>query len=169
MSSPFTRLNNPVNSPDLLLLPELVGLSSSGPAASPLLSRAHARSREQRGRRRPRPNHHRSGSYPGCAHRQRGHPGHGPLASRPLRPLPRRRFVIASCSAAEVSLTFLDDGAHGDGAAGDGIYGAPFPPALPRPGQMVRWYITATDTTGTNISRLPPLPQPDCARLFRDR
>jgi len=55
----------------------------------------------------------------------------------------------------EVSLPFLDDGAHGDGAAGDGIFGASIPPSAATPGQMVRWFIKATDISRTNVGRLP--------------
>jgi CotH protein/lamin tail-like protein len=44
-----------------------------------------------------------------------------------------------------------DDGAHGDGAAGDGIYGASIPAAVSDPGEMVRWYVTAEDTSGREM------------------
>ena len=57
------------------------------------------------------------------------------------------------------TLTMCDDGAHGDGAAGDGVYGAIIPNQTGgvtnyTAGQMVRWYITATDTS-SRASRLP--------------
>lgn len=47
----------------------------------------------------------------------------------------------------ESSLTMQDDGLHGDGIAGDGIYGATIPASASAPGEMVRWRVTATDTT----------------------
>jgi hypothetical protein len=56
--------------------------------------------------------------------------------------------------AGEINQTMFDDGAHGDGAAGDGIYGATIPASAGTTGQMVRYYITAADTSNT-VSRLP--------------
>ncbi|MBN1672635.1 MAG: lamin tail domain-containing protein [Kiritimatiellae bacterium] len=53
-----------------------------------------------------------------------------------------------------VSVTMLDDGAHHDGAAGDGVYGGAIPASASTPGQMVRWYVTATDGAGDE-SRYP--------------
>ncbi len=52
------------------------------------------------------------------------------------------------------STPMLDDGLHGDGAAGDGIYGAMIPGGSASMGQMVRWYVTATDTED-HVSRWP--------------
>ncbi len=46
----------------------------------------------------------------------------------------------------EVALLMQDNGLTGDGAAGDGVYGARIPASASGPGQMVRYYITATDT-----------------------
>src|SRR5262249_27539983 len=52
----------------------------------------------------------------------------------------------------ESVLPMLDDGQHGDGAAGDGIYGATIPAGgLSVPGQMIRWYVRATDTQGRTL------------------
>ncbi|MBN1674186.1 MAG: DUF2341 domain-containing protein [Kiritimatiellae bacterium] len=45
----------------------------------------------------------------------------------------------------EASLGMYDDGAHGDGAASDGVYGATIPASVSSTGQMVRYYIVATD------------------------
>ena len=57
----------------------------------------------------------------------------------------------------ELTLPMSDDGAHGDGAAGDGTYGATIPADASLPGQMVRWYVTATDDLGRQGRW--PLPQ----------
>ena len=54
----------------------------------------------------------------------------------------------------EVTVPLLDDGASGDGLSGDGIYGGRIPATTFSAGQMVRWYITATDTAGRE-SRFP--------------
>ena len=48
----------------------------------------------------------------------------------------------------EVALTMYDDGAHGDGAAGDYVYGATIGASASVAGQMVRWYVTAADAMG---------------------
>lgn len=54
----------------------------------------------------------------------------------------------------EVTLSMFDDGTHGDGAAGDGVYGATIPASAATPGQMIRYYIETTDTYGGE-NRLP--------------
>jgi len=51
-------------------------------------------------------------------------------------------------------LAMLDDGLHGDGAAGDGVFGAVIPKSSYTQGQLVRWFFTATDTDGRS-SRWP--------------
>jgi hypothetical protein len=48
----------------------------------------------------------------------------------------------------EVTVPLTDDGKNGDDESGDGIYGGQIPAATFNAGQMVRWYITATDTAG---------------------
>jgi hypothetical protein len=62
-------------------------------------------------------------------------------------------------SEAEVTIPMLDDGTRADGIAGDGIYGARIPFGAFRAGQMVRWYLTATDTAG-RTSRFPAFLDP---------
>jgi hypothetical protein len=56
--------------------------------------------------------------------------------------------------AAESTLPMFDDGAHGDGGAGDFIYGATIPASAASPGQMIRYYIRATDTA-SDVTRYP--------------
>lgn len=53
-----------------------------------------------------------------------------------------------------ISTNMVDDGAHGDGLASDGLYGALLP-ALPH-GSIVEFYVQATDTSG--LSRTWPAP-----------
>lgn len=60
------------------------------------------------------------------------------------------RFMFGT----EVTLHMADDGAHQDGAAGDGVFGAVIPASSLGPGQLVRYFVTATDTAQNN-SRLP--------------
>lgn len=54
----------------------------------------------------------------------------------------------------EGTLPMFDDGAHGDGAAGDRFYAAQIPGGLAQPGQMIRYYVTANDAGG-HRSRWP--------------
>ncbi|MBL9127513.1 MAG: lamin tail domain-containing protein, partial [Verrucomicrobiales bacterium] len=58
---------------------------------------------------------------------------------------------------AEAALPMADDGTQGDGAAGDGVFGARIPASLSTPGQMIRYAILATDTAG-KTSRWPLFP-----------
>jgi hypothetical protein len=53
-----------------------------------------------------------------------------------------------------IQIPMFDDGAHGDGAAGDSIYGATIPATASTAGDLVRWYVTASDTTSPG-SRWP--------------
>ena len=57
--------------------------------------------------------------------------------------------------ATEVVVNMYDDGAHGDGEAGDGIYGASIPAGASDRGEMVRWYIDAQDIE--NVSSRQPM------------
>ena len=93
------------------------------------------------------------------------------LAHQPLRPAPGHSVTltarvtptqhpVAAVTAfyrirfnAEIQRPMVDDGLHGDGAAGDGVYGALIPPNY-TPGEMVRYRVVAADTTG-ETSRLP--------------
>jgi hypothetical protein len=52
----------------------------------------------------------------------------------------------------EIEVPMADDGAHGDGAANDGVYGAIIPASAATNGQMIRWFFRATDTLN-NTSR----------------
>ncbi len=61
--------------------------------------------------------------------------------------------------AAEVELPMVDDGLHGDGAAGDGVFGAIIPATVSTNSEMVRWFIRATDVRG-NVSRHPLFAKP---------
>jgi hypothetical protein len=58
------------------------------------------------------------------------------------------------------TLAMLDDGLHGDGAAGDGVYGAAINKSNYAARQMVRWYINATDTS-SHTSRWPLYDDPN--------
>ncbi len=58
------------------------------------------------------------------------------------------------------TIPMYDDGSHGDGGAGDGVFGASIPASAAGPGDMVRYYITATDTQGSS-ARFPEFLDPD--------
>jgi len=53
----------------------------------------------------------------------------------------------------ETTVVMYDDGLHDDGDPGDGVYGAVIPAGVSSPGQMVRYYLTASD--GSASSRWP--------------
>jgi len=62
---------------------------------------------------------------------------------------------------AEIELPMYDDGAHGDGAAADGVWGATIPAASASTnGQMIRWYFRAFDNRGST-SRWPLFAKPN--------
>ncbi|MCL4178907.1 MAG: lamin tail domain-containing protein [Verrucomicrobia bacterium] len=60
---------------------------------------------------------------------------------------------------AETSVPMWDDGAHQDGAAGDGVYGARIPAGLFAAGQMVRYCVEALDDAARR-SRSPAFTDP---------
>ncbi|MHC1763640.1 MAG: CotH kinase family protein [Verrucomicrobiia bacterium] len=65
----------------------------------------------------------------------------------------------------EIQLPLWDDGAHQDGAAGDGQFAAVIPAGTAGPGQMIRFYVTAASSGGT--SRMPLFLDPrDSAEYF---
>jgi len=55
---------------------------------------------------------------------------------------------------AEIGIPMRDDGTQGDGRAGDGVYGAAIPARAARPGQLIRYAVTATDSEGHGF-RIP--------------
>ncbi len=60
----------------------------------------------------------------------------------------------------EIILPMNDAGTNGDAIAGDGLFTARVPANAAQPGQLLRYYITATDTLG-NAARWPLYPDPD--------
>jgi hypothetical protein len=65
--------------------------------------------------------------------------------------------VTVTAGAAPTQVTMYDDGAHEDGAAGDGVYGAQIPAMVA--GTTVSYYVTATDDA--NNVTLDPSTAPD--------
>lgn len=59
----------------------------------------------------------------------------------------------------EVALPMFDDGAHADGGAGDGVFGASIPASASTNGQMIRYLISASDALG-RASRAPVFNDP---------
>jgi hypothetical protein len=78
-------------------------------------------------------------------------PSFQPIASVTMR----YRIMFSN----EVTVPMFDDGAHGDGAAGDGFYGATIPANLSTNGQMIRYLVAATDVNATP-SRWPLFTHP---------
>jgi CotH kinase protein/Lamin Tail Domain len=73
-------------------------------------------------------------------------PSFAPVASNVL--------VYRVMFGAEVTVPMLDNGANGDGAAGDGVFGAVIPASASTNNQMVRWYISSVDSL-SRTSRWP--------------
>ena len=59
----------------------------------------------------------------------------------------------------EQSAPMFDDGLHGDGSAGDGIWSATIPAGLASPGEMIRYRVTAGTNDG-NSARSPVFQDP---------
>lgn len=66
----------------------------------------------------------------------------------------------------EATLPMADDGAHDDGAAGDGLFGARIPASASAPGDLVRYWVEASDTEGGS-SRWPPFVEPGKAPEYQ--
>jgi len=67
----------------------------------------------------------------------------------------RYRIMFGETNSAQM----FDDGLHGDGAAGDGVYGAAIPASLSTNGQMIRYFVRAADDKGA-VSRWPLFTSP---------
>lgn len=72
----------------------------------------------------------------------------------PVTSVVMRYKVMFPVPDVETEVPMVDDGAHGDGAANDGIYGAIIPANVSTNSQMIRWFFRATDSQG-NTSRWP--------------
>ncbi len=48
----------------------------------------------------------------------------------------------------EVAVSMFDDGLHGDGAAADGVWGGIIPTSVMTNGQMIRYYLVSSDVSG---------------------
>ena len=73
----------------------------------------------------------------------------------------RYRIMFAS----EVTTPMFDDGAHGDGAANDGVFGATIPANVSTNGQMIRYLVAATDVNA-NLSRWPLFTSPTATEEY---
>jgi hypothetical protein len=65
-----------------------------------------------------------------------------------LNPIQSVSLVYRVMYDAEITVMMTDDGTGADTTAGDGIYAATIPADVAAPSQMLRWYVTATDTSG---------------------
>ncbi len=72
-------------------------------------------------------------------------------------PLATVRLYYRVQFGSELSVVMLDDGLHADGVASDGVFGAVVPNSAAGPGQMIRYYVTATSTNNA-LTRQPPFP-----------
>src|SRR5205085_10226615 len=79
--------------------------------------------------------------------------------AKTLNPIGTVRLYYRVMFGSESNVVMLDDGLHNDGVAGDGVYGATIPNTISTPGQMIRYYVTSTDSQN-NLMRQPPFPNP---------
>ena len=82
-----------------------------------------------------------------------------------FRPVADVKLYYRVMFNSESNVVMLDDGLHADGVAGDGIYGAIIPSTASVPGELLRYYLTATDTSNT-LSRLPVLGDANNSSLY---
>ncbi|MBI5387222.1 MAG: lamin tail domain-containing protein [Verrucomicrobia bacterium] len=73
---------------------------------------------------------------------------------RTFNPISAVRLTYRTMFAAEATVPMLDDGLHADGLAGDGLYGGVIPASAAASGQMVRYFVSASDAR-TNNARFP--------------
>jgi hypothetical protein len=146
-------LNNDVNSPDLLVAPELIAaIAAESPPhryfPTPTPGGPNGAGVEVLGPIITDVNHTPALPIQGrvLAVTARVAPSFAPVASVELH----YRVMFG----AEQTIPMRDDGAGDDEAAGDGVYAARIPSGVLNAGQMVRWYLTATDTAG-RPSRFP--------------
>jgi hypothetical protein len=65
----------------------------------------------------------------------------------------------------EVTVPMNDSGTNGDAVAGDGTWTGKIPAGVAAAGQLLRYYVTATDTAG-NVSRWPIFPDPTQSQQY---
>ncbi|HOK76859.1 MAG TPA: CotH kinase family protein, partial [Verrucomicrobiota bacterium] len=146
-------LNTATDSPGLLLVAELVGASRFGrmqPRFFPVPTPGRA---NQAGV-----------EVLGPLFNQVAHDPKTPVAGQDIVVTAKLREAFAPITSVtlcyrvmfgpEVTTHMFDDGFHGDGGAGDSLYGGVIPSTTFGPGDMVRWYILAIDGVG-NASRWP--------------
>jgi hypothetical protein len=152
-------LNLSATDGSFLLLPELIGTTVAGESTSGLYFTQPTPGAENLG----------GSAVPGPGIANASHTPNVPLDNDDLivtakvfataNPVSSVTLFYRVMFGAEVSLPMLDDGVHGDGDAGDGIYGAAIPASASTTGQMVRYYIRAQDSMGYT-SRLPVFTDP---------
>jgi len=106
--------------------------------------------------------------------------GHGPRVPREDQDLTVTATVSSSNSSdvalslryvvmrgrRETKLPMFDDGQHGDLLAGDGIYAATIPASAYSAGEMVRFYVTATESASNAETRWPAFNDPLNSREY---
>ncbi len=70
------------------------------------------------------------------------------------KPIATITLIYRVMYESEVKVEMFDDGSHNDSLADDGIYGATIPAGIAGPGQMIRYYLMATDSV-SGESRMP--------------
>jgi hypothetical protein len=161
----FQGLNASVTDPSLVLLPELTATRAQADLVTPVYFAA---------------------ATPGAPNGQGAtnlgpistHAGHLPLSPNSAESVTvTARITATSAPIRDVILKYrvmfgldalapmFDDGLHSDGAAQDGTFGARIPASVARAGQMIRYFVAATDTRG-NETRLPAFANKASSQYF---
>jgi len=152
-------LNRTLSDSDFLIAAELLTTSISGESSNPVYFS------------RPSPGAANSGgqAFPGPAIVDNTHTPTVPTETQDVRvtaqvvptfqPVSSVVLLYRVMFGPEIQLPMFDDGIHGDGASNDLVYAATIPNSAYTNGQMVRWYVRATDTQGA-MSRWPLFANP---------
>ena len=150
--------NNATDSPGVLLVAELSGTTRFGPKQSryfpvPTPGKPNGEGVEMLGPLFAEVAH--NPNTPG--------PGQDIIVTAKLRqtfaPVASATLTYRVMFGSEITTPMFDDGLHGDGGPGDGLYGGVIPGSAYGPGAMARWYILASDAAG-HTSRWPPFQDP---------
>src|ERR1019366_10481377 len=76
------------------------------------------------------------------------------LVAQAFRPIANVTLHYRVMFNAEATAPMNDAGTNADAAAGDGVWTGIIPARVAAPGQLLRYYVTATDAAG-NTSRWP--------------
>jgi len=87
------------------------------------------------------------------------------VVAQALAPVANVTLHYRSMFGSEATVAMNDSGVYGDGVAGDGIWAGIIPAGIVAEGQLLRYYVTASDTDGSE-SRWPIYPNSEAQQYF---